>query len=205
MIQLSDLHRLPAEQFKGFLFDCDGTLIDSMPLHYRGWQHAIDEQGVEYVFPEDAYYRMAGMETTKVTAWLSAACGAVLDAEQMAESKRDFYTRHLGEIQAIPTVADFARRVSATHPLAIVTGGTRRIIKQALESTGLSDLFEHIVTYEDVENGKPAPDMFLLAAERLGVPPASCLVFEDGQPGVDGALAAGMQVVWVPKNACEST
>jgi HAD superfamily hydrolase (TIGR01509 family) len=81
--------------------------------------------------------------------------------------------------------------------MAVVTGGARRVVTRSLEYTGLAPLFPHVVTFEDVPRGKPAPDMFLHAAALLGVDPTRCVVFEDGEPGIIGALAAGMRVVRV--------
>ena len=100
----------------------------------------------------------------------------------------------------IEPVANFARQIALTKPVAIVTGGGPEIAYPALDATGLRDLFSVVVTPEDVPagRGKPWPDMFLLAAERLGVPANQCLVFEDAMPGVKAAKAAGMQVVMVP-------
>jgi HAD superfamily hydrolase (TIGR01509 family) len=94
-------------------------------------------------------------------------------------------------------VVDFARNVSRTHPVAVASGGTRDVVRSTLEKTGLAPLFPIVVTADDVEHGKPAPDMFLLAAKRMGVAPAGCLVFEDGQPGIEAAKAAGMKWVFV--------
>ena len=87
--------------------------------------------------------------------------------------------------------------MQATHPLAIASGGPRVIVQRSLEITGLRHLFSAVVTADDVKHGKPSPDMFLLAAQQLGVPPEQCLVFEDAEPGIQGALAAGMKVVRV--------
>jgi HAD superfamily hydrolase (TIGR01509 family) len=106
------------------------------------------------------------------------------------------------EIQAdarlIEPVVEFARRVAATHPVAIASGGPREIVRRMLELAGLALLFEVVVSADDVVHGKPSPDMFLLAAKQMGVPPGKCLVFEDAEPGMKAAVAAGMQYVRVP-------
>ena len=103
----------------------------------------------------------------------------------------------LQKLELIAPVVEFARRVSKTHPVAVASGGTRDVVQSTLSKTGLAPLFPIVVTADDVEHGKPAPDMFLLAAKRMGVVPASCLVFEDGQPGIEAAEAAGMRHVFV--------
>ena len=117
------------------------------------------------------------------------------------EDKEQLYLDLLSDVRLIEPVAAFARRIAESHPVAIVTGGGPEIAYPALDATGLRALFPVVITPEDVApgRGKPAPDMFLLAAERLGALPASCLVFEDAMPGIEAAKAAGMQVVHVPR------
>ena len=102
------------------------------------------------------------------------------------------------EAKVITPVADFARRVAGTHPVAIASGGPGPVVRRSLELAGLDVLFKVVVTADDVVHGKPSPDMFLLAAELMGVPPAECLVFEDAEPGMRAAEAAGMKWVRVP-------
>ena len=103
----------------------------------------------------------------------------------------------LQRLELISPVVDFARNVSRTHPVAVASGGTRDVVRSTLAKTGLAPLFAVVVTADDVEHGKPAPDMFLLAAKFMGVEPAHCLVFEDGEPGIQAAKAAGMYCVAV--------
>ena len=158
------------------------------------------EAGLTETLSEDFFYSLGGIPTRGVAELFGRHYGINLDPDKVMHVKEQLYLRLIPEVTLIKPVADFARKVAATHPCAIATGGTPEIALPALESAGLRELFQVVITPNDVPpgRGKPAPDMFLLAAKRLGVPPERCLVFEDAQPGIEGALAAGMKVVHVP-------
>ena len=193
---------IPAGDFAGYIFDLDGTLIDTMPVHYRAWQSALRHEGLAGNLDEDAFYALGGVPSVQVAELLALKHGLEIEnAAHVAERKEDVFLSMLSEVRisTIAPVVDFARRVACTHPIAIATGGTPDVALPALASAGLADLFSIVVTPHDVApgRGKPHPDMFLEAARRIGVPPAKCLVFEDAEPGVRAALAAGMQVVRV--------
>lgn len=192
---------LPDDRYGGYIFDCDGTLADSMPVHFRAWCEALARAGAAFAFDESLYYSWGGLSTRGVVERLNAIHGTALDPEQVARIKEDIYLESLEQVQPIPAVRDFARQIAATRPVAVATGGWRRVAARTLEISGLGGVFSIIVTPEDVVHGKPAPDMFLLAAEKMGVAPQRCVVFEDGQPGIDGARAAGMDVVVIPSQA----
>jgi HAD superfamily hydrolase (TIGR01509 family) len=194
------LLEIPPGEFAGYLFDLDGTLIDSMPAHYRAWDAALRRFGLAETLDQDLFYSMGGIPTERVAELFGQHYGLTLDTAEVMEVKEHIYKAGLGEVTIIEPVADFARRVAARFPVAIVTGGTPDIALPALQAAGLDAIFQIVITPLDVPagRGKPAPDMFLLAAERMGVPPAGCLVFEDALPGIQAAEAAGMQVVHVP-------
>jgi HAD superfamily hydrolase (TIGR01509 family) len=193
---------IPAGDFAAYLFDLDGTLIDSMPVHLRAWSLALDHAGLRVPFDTEYFYSLGGVPTFESAVIYGEHYGIPLDPHHVVEEKEQLYLALLSEVTVIEPVAAFARRVAATCPVAIVTGGGPEIAYPALDAAGLRDLFPVVITPEDVPpgRGKPAPDMFLLAAERLGVPANRCLVFEDAQPGVAAARAAGMQVVVVPRS-----
>jgi HAD superfamily hydrolase (TIGR01509 family) len=192
---------LPDDRYDGYIFDCDGTLADSMPVHFRAWCAALAHAGATFTFEEAQYYSWAGVSTRGVVERLNAIHGTRLDPEAVAKVKEDIYLESLETVSPITVVRDFAREIARTRPVAVATGGWRRVVQRTLEVVGLGGVFSIIITPEDVVHGKPAPDMFLLAAERMGVDPRRCVVFEDGQPGVDGARAAGMDVVIIPSPA----
>jgi len=191
---------IPVGEFAGYIFDLDGTLINTMPLHYRAWDSAMREHGLGEVLNEDLFYSLGGVPTVRVAELIGAHYGLVVDPLKVEHTKEGFFLTMLNEVAHIAPVVAFARRIAKTHPVSIATGGMPEIALPAIKAAGLDDLFKIVVTPADVGpgRGKPAPDMFLLAAQKMGVPPAQCLVFEDAEPGIRAALAAGMQVVRVP-------
>jgi HAD superfamily hydrolase (TIGR01509 family) len=193
--------QIPDGPFAAYLFDLDGTLVNSMPVHFRAWETAMQRAGLQVPFDVDLFYSLGGVPTLESAELFGAHYGLTFDAQRLVDEKEQLYLDLIDDVHEIRAVADFARLVARTHPVAIVTGGGPEIAYPALDATGLRDLFPVVITPLDVApgRGKPAPDMFLLAAERLGVPAARCLVFEDAVPGVTAARAAGMQVVLVPR------
>lgn len=191
---------IPAGDFAGYIFDLDGTLIDTMPVHYRSWEAAFRHEGLAGPLDEDYFYALGGVPSIQVAELMAARHGLKIgSAEGVSDRKERLYLERLDAISPIDPVVAFARRVAKTHPVAIATGGTPDIALPALKAAGLDDLFKVVVTPHDVApgRGKPHPDMFLEAASRIGVAPESCLVFEDAEPGMRAARAAGMQVVRV--------
>ncbi len=192
---------IPAGDFAGYIFDLDGTLVDTMPAHFRAWQAALRHEGLAGNLDEDYFYALGGVPSAQVAVLLAARHGVPLpEPDRLADRKEELYRERLHEVSPIAPVVEFARRVADTHPVAIATGGTPDVAFPSLRAAGLERLFSIVVTPLDVApgRGKPHPDMFLEAARRMGVAPESCLVFEDAEPGRRAALAAGMQVVLVP-------
>jgi len=189
---------IPPGDFAGYIFDLDGTLIDTMPLHYRAWDAAIRSAGLQGSLDEDLFYSLGGVPTVRVAELIGQHYGMKLDPKRVFHEKEALFLELQADAQLIKPVVDFARQASISHPMAIASGGTRDIVNRSLELAGIGALFKAVVTADDVVHGKPAPDMFLLAARLLGVDPTRCLVFEDAEPGIKAALAAGMKVVRVP-------
>ena len=191
---------IPAGDFAGYIFDLDGTLIDTMPVHFRSWEAALRHEGLAGPLDEDYFYALGGVPSLQVAELMAAKHGLKISSpEAVSDRKELLYLQQLDEIVPIEPVVAFARAVAKTHPVAIATGGTPDIALPALKAAGLATLFSVVVTPHDVApgRGKPHPDMFLEAARRIGVAPAKCLVFEDAEPGMRAARAAGMQVVRV--------
>lgn len=189
---------IPAGEFAGYIFDLDGTLIDTMPLHYRAWDAAMRKAGLAVKLDEDLFYSLGGVPTVRVAELIGQHYGMKIDSQKVFHEKEALFVELQADARLIQPVAEFARQAARTHPMAIASGGTRDIVNRSLELAGITSLFRAVVTADDVVHGKPAPDMFLLAARLLGIEPARCLVFEDAEPGIKAALAAGMQVVRVP-------
>lgn len=187
-------------EYDGYIFDCDGTLVNSMPLHYVAWKAALKEHGATFEFTEDMFYSHAGVAEVETVRVLNRQFGTGLDPHELMETKMAIFNARLDEIQIVEPVAAIARALFGKAPLAVASGSEEITVRRCLEGTGLLHMFPVIVTPINVKHGKPAPDMFLVAAEKLGVEPAKCVVFEDGMSGVRGAKAAGMDVVWVERD-----
>lgn len=186
---------IPEGDFAGYIFDLDGTLIDSMPVHYLSWDEAMRRAGLKGTLSEDLFYSLGGVPTRRVAELLAAHYGLTVDTEKVFHEKEALFVEKLASVRVIEPVVAVARRVARTHPVAIASGGPRDVVTRSLQASGLTALFPVVVTADDVVHGKPSPDMFLLAAKQMGIEPGRCLVFEDAEPGMRAAEAAGMK--WV--------
>ena len=178
---------------RGIIFDCDGTLADTMPLHWRAWQVITMRHGLR--LPEDRFYSLGGVPSRDILRILSTEQGVPIDPLVVAREKEAVYLPLIAQVEPINTVVGVAREHYGKIPLAVASGGTRSIIEQVLNHLGIRDLFQAIVTSEDIVNQKPAPDIFLEAARRLGVPPQFCRAYEDTDLGMRAIRAAGMEAV----------
>ena len=188
--------QLPTGDFRAYLFDCDGTIADSMPLHYTAWTQSLAEWNC--AFEEELFYAWGGRPVSEIIAALNAKHGLDMPVDALAKRKEKLYLDLLPELKAIPEVVEHIHAQHGRLPLAVVSGSRRSSVVSSLTTLGLLDKFDLLVCAEDYGRGKPAPDCFLTAAERLGVPAQSCLVFEDTEMGVQAATAAGMASVRVP-------
>lgn len=184
---------LPAGPFDAYLFDCDGTIADSMPLHYLAWHQALAEQGCE--FPEKLFYEWGGMPVLEIISTLNREQGLNMDVEAVAHRKENLYYESLPRLTAVPEVLDVIESAYGTLPFAVVSGSTRESVTASLKVLRLLDRFQTLVCAGDYTRSKPDPEGFLMAAERLGVAPKNCLVFEDTAMGIQAATAAGMASV----------
>lgn len=187
--------KLPEGDFGAYLFDCDGTIVDSMPLHYKAWTKALAEYGATY--EEDLFYAWGGKPVRKIIADLNEMHGLNMPVDTLAAQKESYYHAQLHELQGIPEVIEHIEAEHGRIPFAVVSGSRRASVIGSLTALNLLGKFDVLVCAEDYKHGKPAPDGFLLAAEKLGVAPARCLVFEDTDLGIQAATAAGMQSVLV--------
>lgn len=181
------------DDIQGLIFDCDGTLVDTMPIHYVAWCDMLKRHGME--MNEDRFYSYAGWPTVKIIEALAKEKGVKCDPDAWAHEKEELYIEGMSKLQPIQSVIALAQREKGRRKLAVASGGWRRLVKQSLTIVGIEDLFDAIVGADDVVHGKPAPDVFLKAAQLIGVPPEKCVVYEDGEPGFLAAKAAGMHLV----------
>lgn len=178
---------------QGLIFDCDGTLVDTMPLHWRAWQTVARRH--KFAFPEDRFYALGGVPSRDIAKTLSQEQALALDTLAIAEEKAAEYLALADEVKPIETIVRIAREHHGKVPLAVATGGSRRVTKHVLERLNLLRLFKAVVTNEDIVNQKPAPDIFLEAARRLGVAPQHCRAYEDTDLGMQAIRAAGMEAI----------
>jgi beta-phosphoglucomutase len=177
------------------IWDMDGVLVDSEEAHFSAWSRLFQEEGVP--LSRDFFTRTFGQRNDSI---LRAAFGEDLAPERLKklDRRKETYYRELvpSHVHLLPGAHDLLKALSqAGARLAIGSSGPRANITATLAALSVSHFFPVIVSGEDVPAGKPAPDIFLLAARRLAVPPAHCLVLEDAPPGVEAALAAGMRCV----------
>jgi len=191
--------QIPDTAFEAVIFDLDGTLVDSMPAHFAAWSEALSQFDVpKDIFPEDVFYSMGGRPTKDIVVELNGEFGLSIDPAAVAIAKREAFLTMLDKVEIHEDVVKYAQSLRGKTPMAIATGGSRVVAEKTLQAVGISDLFDEVVTANDVTCGKPAPDIFIEAASRLEVDPVKCLVLEDAPAGIMAAQNAGMEVVTVP-------
>ncbi len=188
--------KLPEGVFSAYLFDCDGTIADSMPLHYVAWKKALGEWNCE--FEEAFFYSMGGMPIVEIISTLNKRHGLSMPVAAVAHRKESLYYEMLPQLRVVPEVLEHIEDQHGRIPFAVVSGSTRDSVTASLGMLKLLDRFETMVCAGEYEKGKPDPEAFLLAASRLGVAARNCLVFEDTEMGIQAATAAGMASVKVP-------
>ena len=184
---------MKARDIRGLIFDCDGTLADTMPLHWRAWQAVLRHHAL--AFSEDRFYSRGGVPSRDILSLLSREQGVPLDPLAVSREKESEYLPLIAQVEPVNVVVGIAREHHGRIPMAVASGGLRRTIEQVLHHLGLRHLFEAVVTSEDVVHQKPAPDIFLEAARRIDVPPRFCRAYEDTDLGLDAIRAAGMEAV----------
>jgi beta-phosphoglucomutase family hydrolase len=178
---------------RALIFDCDGTLADTMPLHWQAWQAVTRRHNIH--FTEDRFYALGGVPSRHILAQLRDEQQLSIDPLAVAREKEEAYLERLAHVGPVEIVVEIARAHAGRLPMAVASGGTRPIIEAVLTHLGLRDLFSAVVTSEDVTHQKPAPDIFLAAARRLNVPPTLCRAYEDTDLGMQAIRDAGMDAV----------
>ena len=166
-----------------------------MPLHYVAWSKVLGEWQCK--FDETFFYSLGGMPVRDIIATLNQKHGLCMPVEEVARRKESLYYEMLPQLKAVPEVLEHVEEAHGRIPCAVVSGSTRESVVLSLQALNLSDRFETLVCAGDYKRGKPDPEAFLMAAERLGVKPGECLVFEDTDMGIEAATAAGMASVKV--------
>jgi HAD superfamily hydrolase (TIGR01509 family) len=163
-----------------------------MPLHHEAWRYALSQAGAEFEFSWELFVSRAGMSLVRTVEELNGQFQTRLNAELIAAEQYKRYKQLEARVQPVAEVVAFAREVKKYAPVSVASGSLRASVLHTLSLIGATDIFDVIVTPEDVEHGKPAPDMFLLAAQKMGIPPSACLVLEDAELGFEAARRAKM-------------
>jgi HAD superfamily hydrolase (TIGR01509 family) len=187
---------IPDRVFGAYLFDLDGTIADSMPLHLISWQQAVREHGGD--FPEELFWAWGGVPLPRTVELLNERFGYHMSPPEVVHRKEQLYLEVLDRVRPVASVAAHIAAQHGRIPLAVVSGSPRLSIERTLAALHLENCFAAVVGAEDYTHGKPDPEPFLLAARKLNVAPADCLVFEDADLGIQAAEAAGMAWVRVP-------
>ncbi|ARS35203.1 HAD family hydrolase [Pontibacter actiniarum] len=189
-------------KYKAFLYDCDGTLADNMQAHKDTYVKIAAGSGV--VIDPAIVDEFAGLPIPAVVEQINARYGSSFDPIVFERLKSElFYEEFIEQTKPVQFVVDHLIAHASKIKIGVVSGGSRKMIQKTLQVLGVDSLVEVLVCAGETPQGKPYPDPFLFAAEQLGVAPELCLVFEDGEPGVQAAEAAGMEWVRVDKIADE--
>jgi beta-phosphoglucomutase family hydrolase len=178
---------------EGLIFDCDGTLVDTMPLHWEAWQMVAGKHGLH--FPEERFYALGGVPSRDIVKMLAAEQNLSLDHLAIAHEKEEAYLAVMPHAKGIAPVIDVVREHHGKVPMAVASGGTRKVIEMILTQAGIRTYFDAVVTSEDVVRQKPAPDIFLEAARRIQRRPERCRAYEDTELGLQAIRSAGMDPV----------
>jgi beta-phosphoglucomutase family hydrolase len=184
--------KLP-QYIQGLVFDCDGTIADTMPLHFKAWNEALGTYG--HAFPEALFYEFAGIPTGRIFELLNERHGWAVPVGEATELKERLFEKYIPEIRPIEPVVRYIEEFAGRLPMAVATGGYRHICLRTLDALNLTHHFKAIITADDVKHGKPAPDIFLEAAKQIGIRAENCAAFEDAEMGLQAARAAGMFVI----------
>lgn len=178
---------------QALIFDCDGTLVDSMPLHMKAWEEAFKLSNAKYDY--EFFFSLNGMKEVEIIKLYNEKFRTNLNPEEVVSKKHNYYLNNINSVKPIEPVVKIVKECYTKLPLAVVSGSVRNIVLEELEIVGIFHLFKSILTASDSYKPKPAPDIFVAAAKKLNVTPKQCLVFEDGDLGLEAAKNAGMQTV----------
>ena len=178
---------------KALIFDCDGTLVDSMPLHMKAWEEAFKYFNEKFDFP--FLYSLKGMKEVEIIKLYNKNFGMAIEAEDMVAKKHDYFLENINSVKPIEPVVNIAKEYFGKLPLAVISGSVKEIVYKELQVVGILHLFNKIFSANDSFKAKHAPNIFFAAAKNINVLPEYCLVFEDGDAGLEAAEKAGMKSV----------
>jgi len=180
---------------EALIFDLDGTLADTMPVHFRAYKNILKDYGID--FTPELFATLAGVPAVGTIEKLNEKFGTRMNPEEVGHFKEREYEKIMHKMKPVEPVIDVVKRYHRKMPMAVGTGGYHRLAWKTMEILGLDRYFDILVSNEDVERSKPYPDTFLKCAERLNVEPHICEVLEDGELGIQAAHSAGMRAILV--------
>lgn len=197
MLSQAAIEQLIHEQnIQLLIFDCDGTLMDTLALHYSAWNESFVAHGCKFIDYNEFMEHYAGVSGKDMVNAVIARFGYVLQVENILNLKKElFLTKYISKVTPIAKAFAIVNKYSTQLKMVVASGGAREAVNQMLKLNHVHHLFAQVITFADVVNGKPAPDLFLKAALDQGVAPSQCLVFEDHHAGFDAAIAAGMHYI----------
>jgi HAD superfamily hydrolase (TIGR01509 family) len=192
---------MPKPPYGALIFDCDGTIADTLPVHFQTLVAAFAK--FEAQLPKDWYYERTALGLPQLVQAFNQSFNQTLDEKAIDAERQQHFANLIHQVREVEAVAAIARANYGQIPMAVASNGQRSVVEPTIEAIGLRSLFHTIVTLDDVKIGKPAPDLFLLAAEQMGVEPRECIVYEDSDAGLEAARRAGMR--WVDVRVLEKT
>jgi HAD superfamily hydrolase (TIGR01509 family) len=178
---------------QGLIFDCDGTLVDSMPLHMEAWKAAFGQYGSYY--NEDFLFSLKGMKESEIIDLYNKKFNTQLEPQLMVSAKHKYFIEHIDSVKPLELIVEVAKYNYGKLKLAVVSGSVSKIVSLELQTIGIINLFNIILTADDPYKPKPSPDIFIAAASILNIEPKFCLVLEDGEAGLEAAQKAGMETI----------
>ncbi|MEN8117132.1 MAG: HAD-IA family hydrolase [Bacteroidota bacterium] len=180
---------------EALIFDLDGTLADTMPVHFWAYKNILVDYGID--FTPELFATLAGIPAVGTIEKLNEMFGTQMDPEKVGHFKEAEYEKIMYKMKPVAPVVELAKKYYGKLPMAVGTGGYHRLAWKTMEILGLNKYFDILVSADDVKRPKPYPDTFLICAEKMGISPEICQVFEDGEPGMQAAKAAGMMTTLV--------
>ena len=184
---------------KAAIFDVDGILVDTEPFASQAYESIITSYGKKPKLRNSGLFQISGMRESEVLKLIQKEYGISESLESLRNKRNKFYEENLKELNPLPGVVNLLNLLKKHNVLlAVASSSTNHRITMKLSLTKTKEFFEKIVSAEEVERGKPYPDIFLVTAKQLGVNPEECVVFEDSENGILSAHAAGMKIIAVP-------